>query len=249
MPASQTSVLAAMVRKLSAHSPVSDAEQAVLLSLPHQLGRLDRGDYLVRNGDRATRCAVLLSGFAYRSKVAGNGARQILSVHLRGDLIDLQNSMLEIADHSVRALTRIQVAYIPYSEILKAASAHPGVAQAFWRDTLIDASIFREWILNLGRRDARQRISHLLCELALRQETAGLCTGPKYAWPMTQSEIGDAAGLTTVHVNRTLQGLRSDGLISMCSGDVEILDWPGLQDAGDFSAAYLHQPVRGQVAA
>lgn len=247
MTVSQTSVLAAMVRKLSSHSPVTAAEQDVLLSLPHQLGRLDRGDYLVRDGDKATRCAVLLSGFAYRSKVAGNGARQILSVHLRGDMIDLQNGMLEIADHSVQALTRIQVAYIPFGEIKKAANAHPGIAQAFWRDTLIDASIFREWILNVGRRDARQRISHLLCELALRQEIAGVCMGPRYAWPMTQAEIGDAAGLTTVHVNRTLQALRGDGLISKHSGDVEILDWSGLQDAGDFSAAYLHQPVRGQV--
>jgi CRP-like cAMP-binding protein len=99
-------------------------------------------------------------------------------------------------------------------------------------------------LLNVGQRDARQRISHLLCELALRQEAAGICRGPHYQWPMTQIEIGDAAGLTNVHVNRTLQGLRSDGLISDSKGTLAILNWPGLQEAGDFSSAYLHQPEK-----
>lgn len=249
MPVSQSVALAPMVRKLALHSPLSDTERSVLLSLPHKLGRHDRGYYLVRDGDRSKSCAVVLSGFAYRSKVAGDGARQILSVHLQGDLIDLQNSLLANADHNVQALTRIQVAHIPYRAILDLTDNYPRIAQALWRDTLIDGSIFREWILNVGRRNARQRVSHLLCELAVRQQAAGLCMGPEYAWPMTQTEIGDAAGLTTVHVNRTLQALRSDGLISIGQGEVAILDWFGLQDAGDFSATYLHHPEQEEIAA
>jgi CRP-like cAMP-binding protein len=232
-----------MVRKLALRSPLSDTEQRVLLGLPRHLARLDRSSYLVREGDAPAACAVLLSGFAYRNKIAGDGGRQILSVHLQGDLLDLQNCLLPVADHSVQALTRIQVAYIPYQALLAAAGNYPAIAQALLHDTLVDGSIFREWILNVGRRDARQRIAHLLCELAMRQEAAGLCKGPEYEWPMTQAEIADAAGLTTVHVNRTLQSMRSDGLISTSTGRVAILDWPGLQAAGDFTPTYLHQPA------
>ena len=164
-----------MIKKLALHSPLDATEKAVLQRLPHNLTRVERNAVLVRDGGSPTKCALLLSGFAYRNKVTGDGARQILSVHLKGDLVDLQNCLLSTADHAVQALTEINVAYIPHSAILDAAAAHPGIAQALWRDSLIDASIFREWILNVGRRDARQRISHLLCELALRQEAAGLC--------------------------------------------------------------------------
>ena len=108
----------------------------------------------------------------------------------------------------------------------------------------MDGSVFREWILNVGQRDARQRIAHLLCELALRQEEAGLCEGPDYEWPMTQEQIGDATGLTSVHVNRTVQRMRIDGLISTSKQHVTITDWPSLQKAGDFSRGYLHQAAK-----
>ncbi len=141
----------------------------------------------------------------------------------------------------MQALTRIEVAYVSHQAILDVAESFPTVARALWRDTLVDGSVFREWILNVGQRDARQRIAHLFCELALRQEKAGLCEGPHYEWPMTQEQIGDATGLTSVHVNRTLQGMRSDGLISGNRQSVTITDWPRLQAAGDFNRAYLHQ--------
>ncbi|WP_363755480.1 Crp/Fnr family transcriptional regulator [Sphingobium sp. LSP13-1-1.1] len=230
-----------MVHKLASRSPLGPADTAALLALPYRLATRDPGTYLVREGDRADSCIVLLSGFAYRSKMTGDGDRQILSIHLQGDLVDLQNSLLEVADHNVQALTRVELAYISQEAILDVAAAYPAVTQAFWRDTLVDASVFREWILNVGQRDARQRISHLLCELALRQEAAGICEGPRFEWPMTQEQVGDATGLTNVHVNRTLQRLREDGLISLGSKSVTITNWQDLQDAGDFNSAYLHQ--------
>ena len=236
-----SAVLAPMVDKLMQRSRLQPSEAKALLALPYRAGSVDPGAYFVREGDKADSCVVLLSGFAYRSKIAGSGARQILSIHLKGDLIDLQNSLLSEADHSVQALTRAEAAYISHEAILGVAEAYPAIARALWRDTLIDGSVFREWILNVGQRDARQRISHLLCELAVRQEAAGICEGPNYAWPMTQEQIGDATGLTSVHVNRTLQGLRGDGLICTNRQMVTIMDWPGLQTAGDFSRAYLHQ--------
>lgn len=231
-----------MVQKLRQRSQLNSSETDALLSLPYHLGTVEAGVHLVREGGKVPdHCILLRSGFAYRSKVAGSGARQILSIHLRGDVVDLQNSLLDVADHNVQALTRLEVAYIPAQELLNVAQRHPKIAHALWRDTLVDASVFREWILNIGQRNARQRISHLLCELALRQEAAGLCKGPIYVWPMTQEQIGDATGLTSVHVNRTLQSMRGDGLISTNRKSVTITDWASLQRAGDFSRAYLHQ--------
>lgn len=241
MPTTNSLVLAPMVRKLASDSHLGPDEIKALLAMPYRLASSDPGTYLVREGDKSSNCILLLSGFAYRSKVTGSGGRQILSVHLKGDFVDLQNSLLDIADHSVQALTSVEVAYVPHAAILEVAAAYPAIAQALWRDTLVDGSVFREWIVNVAQRDARQRISHLLCELALRQEAAGICEGPSYDWPMTQEQIGDATGMTNVHVNRTLRRMRSDGLISMSSRSVTITDWPALQAAGDFSRAYLHQ--------
>jgi len=244
MPTLNSHVLMPMVQKLTQRSSLSSTETDALLALPYRRASINPGTYLVREGDKAPEhCILLLSGFAYRSKISGSGARQILSVHLRGDIVDLQNSLLEVTDHNVQALTDVDVAYIPWLTILNVSEASPEIARALWRDTLVDASVFREWILNVGQRDAYQRISHLLCELALRQEAAGICDGPDYAWPMTQEQIGDATGLTSVHVNRTLQRMKSDGLISTSKQSVTIMDWPSLQRAGDFSRAYLHQPT------
>jgi CRP-like cAMP-binding protein len=230
-----------MVRKLEMLSPLEPADIEALLSLPHRLASIEAGAYLVREGDKADRCIVLLGGFVYRSKMTGSGARQILSVHLRGDLVDLQNALLDQADHNVQALTAAEVAYIPHEAMLKLAETSPAVARALWRDTLVDGSIFREWILNVGQRHARERIAHLLCELALRQEAAGICEGPQNQWPMTQEQIGNATGLTSVHVNRTLQALRRDGAITLTRQSVTITDFARLQAEGDFSRAYLHQ--------
>jgi CRP-like cAMP-binding protein len=241
MPA-DSSALAPVVAKLTRRSPLDPVEIDALLALPHRLMDKDAASYLVREGDRALDCVALLSGFAHRSKTTGAGGRQILSIHLRGDLLDLQNGLLARADHSVQALSAVKVAFIPYRAILDLAAAYPAIARALWRDTLVDGSIFREWIVNVGRRDARQRISHLLCELAVRQEAAGLCQAPRYEWPMTQEQIGDATGLTPVHVNRTLQGMRSRGLLSTDKRSVTITNWPKLQAEGDFNRAYLHEP-------
>ena len=224
--------------RLRSHLRLEDEE--ALVALPHRLSALDPGTYIVREGDRAEECCVLLSGFVYRHKVVADGARQILSVHFDGDVIDLQNSLLRRADHSIQALTRAQVALVPRQAILDLCERRPAIAHALWVETLVDASISREWIANVGRRSARQRIAHLLCELALRQESIGLCRRPSCLWPMTQEQVGDATGLTSVHVNRILQGLRADRLISTAKRTVTILDRTDLQDEGDFDPAYLH---------
>ena len=234
-------LLGPLVDKLTRRSRLATDETAALLALPTKPASLQAGRYLVREGDTAEACAVLLSGFVFRSKTVRDGGRQILSFHMKGDLLDLQGSILPEADHSIVALTRIEVAYIPHQPIRALIATHPGIAQALWRDTMVDASIFREWILNVGQRDAHQRISHLLCEIALRQEETGIGGNPHYEWPFTQEHIGDATGLTSVHVNRTLQRMRGEGLISTGKQSLTIADWEGLRAAGDFQSGYLHQ--------
>jgi CRP-like cAMP-binding protein len=183
---------------------------------------------------------VLLAGFAFRSKIVANGGRQILSIHVPGDMVDLQHALLGTADHNIQMLTTGDVALVSAEAVQEIAFRRPTVGRAMWMDTLVDGSIFREWIANVGRRDARTRISHLLCEFAVRLHAAGLSEGDRYELPMTQEQLGDATGMTPVHVNRTLQSLRNDGLIGRDKRAITIKDWKLLSRAGDFDAAYLH---------
>jgi CRP-like cAMP-binding protein len=184
----------------------------------------------------------MLSGFSIRHKIVAGGARQIVAIHMKGDLVDLQNSILGTADHSVQMLTRGEVAMIPREAIQQVAMDYPRIGMAMWQDTLVDGSIFREWIANVGRRDAATRIAHVLCEFSLRLELAGLGEQTNYELPMTQDELADAVGLTPVHVNRTLQALEQQNLISRNRRSVTIGDWQRLADAGDFDPTYLHLP-------
>ncbi|HEX8378983.1 MAG TPA: Crp/Fnr family transcriptional regulator [Allosphingosinicella sp.] len=201
---------------------------------------MDAAAYMVREGDRVDNCVLLLSGFAYRHKITGAGQRQIIAIHLPGEFLDLQNCLLGLADHNVQALTRCEVATVPVAALRKLAEDRPRVGQAMWMDTLVDAAIFREWIVNVGRRDSISRLSHLLCEMALRLEEAGLAVDRRYQLPMTQEQLADCTGLTPVHVNRVLKELGRMGLISRDKRSVEIVEWDRLQRIGDFNTRYLH---------
>jgi CRP-like cAMP-binding protein len=229
-----------LVRRLESHSHLSAADRDAVRALPYTLRTLDPGQYLVREGDRPAYCSVIAAGFAYCHKVTGEGARQIVSVHMTGEFIDLQNVFLSVSDHNVQALTRLEVAFIPRAAVRASFDAFPGLAQAMWTETLIDASIFREWTLNIGRRDSISRIAHLLCELALRMEAAGLANDGGYGLPMTQEQLADAVGLTPVHVNRVLKELGKRGLITRDRRAISIPDWENLREVGDFNARYLH---------
>jgi CRP-like cAMP-binding protein len=202
--------------------------------------RLDPGAYLVREGDLPQHCCVLVSGFAYRHKVTGDGQRQIMSIHMAGEFVDLHNIFLEISDHNVQVLSRSDVAFVPRPSVIELAESRPSVARALWSDTLIDASIFREWVVNVGRRASIARIAHLLCEFAVRMEAAGLSGHGAYQLPMTQEQIADATGLTPVHVNRVLKQLGQLGMIVRDRRSVSIPDWEKLRQIGDFNTRYLH---------
>lgn len=232
--------LAPMVRKLSLWGPLTDADRERILALPFQRRHLDAGQYLVWDGDRPQNTCLLLSGYAYRHKTAGNGGRQIVSIHMRGDIVDLQNSLLGVADHNVQMLTAGEVAFIPVNAVREVAFDHPGIGMAMWYESLVEASIFREWVLNIGRRDARTRIAHLLCEFAVRLEAAGLGESERYELPISQEQLADAVALTPVHVNRSLMKLEADGLINRSKRMISIADWTKLVNAADFEPRYLH---------
>jgi CRP-like cAMP-binding protein len=232
--------LSPMVRKLSLWSPLDADDRAAIFALPYVRREIAANQYLVWDGDRPSNACLLLRGFAFRHKLAGSGARQILSIHMKGDLIDLQNSLLGVADHNVQMFAAGEVALIPIENVRQLAFDRPHIGMAMWYETLVEGSIFREWVLNVGRRDARTRIAHLLCEFALRLEVADLGRQTHYEMPITQEQLADAVALTSVHVNRTLMGLEADGLIKRDKRTIAISDWDKLAVEGDFQPRYLH---------
>ena len=233
-----------LLRKLSTHSSLDDEDKKAILDLPWTIRTVLPQGYIVREGDMHIVCGVLLEGFAFRQKLTGDGARQIVSVHVPGDPLDFQNFYLDESDHSVQALTRAEVAFVDRNDLRELARARPAVSQAIFVITLVDASIFREWILNVGRRAAPARVAHVLCELAIRLDAQGLAEEYGYQLPMTQEQLADVVGLTPVHVNRTLKSLEAQGLLERDRRKVSFPDWQGLRDVGDFNERYLHLEVQ-----
>ena len=229
-----------MIRRLERRSPLEEADREALLSLPYTSRKLPPSTHIIRDGDRPDHVCLLLSGFAHRYKLTGEGGRQIISIHMASEFVDLQNGLLTVADHSVQTLTETEAAFIPRRAVEELMLGKPAIARALWIDTLIDASIFREWVVNVGRRDSRARVAHLLCEFSLRLEAAGLASNHNYELPMTQEQLADAVGLTSVHVNRVLKQLGEEGLITRDRRSIVIEDWKRMREAGDFNERYLH---------
>ena len=236
--------LEGLLENLELRSPLLDADRQAIRSLPYTLKSLAPGSYVVREGEPPLGCGVLVSGFAYRQKLTGDGGRQILSIHIPGEALDFQNIFLNVADHSVQMLTRGHVALVPRAEIQKVVRSSAAIGHAILLNILVDASIFREWILNVGRRDAKSRLAHVLCELAVRLDVHGLAEDMGYHLPMTQAELADALGLTPVHLNRVIRSLEADGLIKRSKREISFPDWDRMRDIADFNDRYLHLAVQ-----
>lgn len=230
-----------LLARLSYRVALDATEQQAVLDLPFTTKKLERHGHIIREREKTTHSCVLLAGFAIRHKIVIGGARSIVAIHMTGDVVDLQNSLLGVADHSVQVVVPSAVAFIPREAIKGIAFEFPNVGMAMWLDTLVDGSVFREWIANVARRDAHARIAHLLCEISLRLKVAGLGEETEYELPMTQEQIADCTGLAAVHVNRTLKLLEAERLIERRSSrTVTIGDWKKLAEAGDFDSTYLH---------
>ena len=229
-------------RKFEKRAALDEADRKAFFALPFETKLFEPHRYLVREGDRGPCATLILNGLVFRHKMTVDGARQILSLHVPGDFVDLEGSLLQVSDHNVQALTKCDAAIIPRSAIVDLIENHPRLARAMWVDTLVDASIYREWILNVGRRDSRAAMCHLLCEFTRRLEVAGLAEREGYELPMTQEQLADALGITPVHVNRILRELDRAGLIVRDKRFVRVPNWEELRKAAGFNELYLHIP-------
>jgi CRP-like cAMP-binding protein len=229
-----------LIRKLEHVAPLSGEEKQVLIEAVVRTRDLHPDEDLIREGEQPTDCHVILEGVLCRYKLLREGKRQITGFQIAGDLCDLCGLLMGRMDHGVGTLTPAKVGVIPHQTLRGILERHPRLAQALWQETLIDASIAREWLANLGRRPAYQRLAHLLCEMSVRLKAVGeLADGMRFEWLVTQGEVADAMGLSSVHVNRVLQQLRSEGLIVTQGDEIRVLDWQRLQEAGEFTPDYL----------
>lgn len=232
-------VITPLVAKLETRGRLSCEDRDALNALyadPRELGARRN---VIREGDRPDHVHLMVEGWAARYKLLADGARQITAFLIPGDFCDLHITILGEMDHSISTLTRSKIAFIPRARI-EALTERPSLAKAFWWSTLVDEAILRSWIVNVGRRDAYEAIGHLICELYVRMKNVGLVDGGRFDLPLTQEEIGDALGLTSVHVNRVLQRLRSEDLISFRQGLLTIHDYRALESASGFNPNYLH---------
>lgn len=234
-------MVGALTFRLEAYAGLSQDERASLDGLARKNVReiAPRRD-LIREGDAPRSVFVVLEGWASRYKTLPDGRRQIVALFVPGDLFDLNVHILKQMDHNVGSITALKVAEIAREEFERLMLEHPRVTQALFWDELVTVSVQREWTLNVGQRTAYERIAHLLCEMIFRLRAVGLSDGSSCDFPLTQVDLADATGLTAVHVNRTLQELRRDGLIELHARRLAVPDLQALMHAGTFNPNYLH---------
>ncbi len=229
-----------LIRKIETIVALTNDEIEALNELPVRIGDHAKGTVLVREGDRPTQSFTVLSGVTCMYKHSAEGRRQILIFHFPGDFPDLQSLHLNVLDMSVSAMSRAKVAYFQHQDIRLLYARFPRLGEALWRMSLVDAAILRERMLNLGQRAAYPRLAHFFCEMVVRTKLAHDVEGPVFPLPFTQQEIGDALGLSNIHVNRITQELREEGLIETKRGRLIVMNWKKLQKAADFDTGYLH---------
>jgi CRP-like cAMP-binding protein len=228
-----------LLRKLEQIMVLTDAERQTIAELPERVLQVARREDIV-DGSKSTSVRLIRSGIACRYTLLGEGVRQITAFLVPGDCCDLRALILNDMDHAVAALGPCEVAVVPHQRLFAAIEKHPRVALAFWGDTLVDAAIHRDWVANVGRRSAYARIAHLLCEIWFRLKSVGLSHDHAFDLPLTQADLGDATGLSVVHVNRTIRELREDGLIRVSKGRVvQLPDWQRLTEVAEFDPSYL----------
>ncbi|MFL6858209.1 MAG: Crp/Fnr family transcriptional regulator [Allosphingosinicella sp.] len=240
MPDMRDAALAPLLLKLRARDVVSDEEAEVLRDAISGTIETPAGRPVIRAHTGLTHSTLLVEGIACRYKDLADGQRQIMELHIAGDFIDLHGFLLKQLDHNVGSITDCRFALVPHDALRRISETQPHLARLLWFSTLLDAAIHREKILSIGRRSALGRIAHLLCELKVRLGLVGEVDGDTYALPLTQADIADATGLTSVHVNRMLRKLRDDNILTFRSGRVTIHDWERLKKIAEFDPTYLH---------
>ena len=228
-----------LIERLQATGRLSDEERRLLADMPSTIRSLADGELLSREGDVPSHCVILVSGFLCRHKIVAT-RDQILSFHVPGDMPDLLTLHLPEMDHNLVSIGRSTVAMVPHRFLSQMLDESPRLTHAFWRETLIDAAIYRQWVANLGGRDAIAKMAHLICELLARLEAVSLAQDNRFQLPFTQKHVADACGISTVHVSRTLQELRRQRLIAWEGGEVAVLNREELKRISEFVPDYLH---------
>ena len=226
--------------KLERRDVLSAEEREALIAAAGSEADFTAGADIVRKGDRLDHSILVLSGLSTRYSLLSNGQRQITAIHVPGDFVDLHSLLLKEMDHSVGALSNCHIVRFPHANLIRITERYPHLTRLLWLMTLIDASIQREWIVAMGRRSASQQLAHLVCELYVRLDIASLVHDQSFVFPISQVTLGDALGLSAVHVNRVLQELRGENLFTWQGQTIHVLDWPGLQERAEFDPAYLH---------
>lgn len=240
--AASADTLRLFLDRLTARSVLGPDEKEAVLSLPVHPRQVAAHREIVRLGERVEHSCLIASGFVGRFSQTEDGRRQLISFHIPGDMADIYSLMIPSAPSALVALTPTTVFQVPHAALRDATARYPAIAAALWRDCVADGMILAQWLLNIGRKNARDRLAHLLCEMAIRYRQIGRWDGRSFPFPVTQEDLSDALGLTAVHVNRSLKGLRQEGLVLLKGGRAEVLDWPGLVFAGEFDATYLGLP-------
>jgi len=236
----------AVTSKLEAFTRLSGEDRAALTQVGRNVRIIEARRDLISEGDRPRFVHLMLDGWACRYKQLPDGKRQIVSLFVPGDFCDLNVYILKYMDHSIGAITRLKVATITPEEMNALTDERPRITQALWWNELVTAAVQREWTLNLGQRTAYERLAHLLIELYIRLETVGRAQNGRCDFPLTQNDLADATGLTAVHVNRTLQELRRDGLIELDRRQLHIRDLNRMIDTAMFNPNYLHLDHEGR---
>jgi CRP-like cAMP-binding protein len=229
-----------LILKLARRDHLSDEEKRVLDGAIARTATFPADKDMVREGDRPGESKLLLEGFAARYKILESGKRKITNIHVPGDFIDLHSFTLKTMDHGILALSDCTVAVVPHEALLRISEEHPHLTRLLWLNTNLDGAIHRQWLVTIGRQTALGQFAHLICELFLRLQVVGRTEGFRFRLPITQAELGDAMGLSSVHVNRTLQELRGDGLVTWIRDVVTIEDWDRLCEVAQFNADYLN---------
>lgn len=231
--------LGQFLRRLLRHSELSKKERAAILALPSHATQIQARFEIGSPGQVVDHACLVVKGLAGRIDQMKNGRRQMTALHIPGDMCDLHSIVQPKAGWSTTALNTTTVLHVPHTSLRELTRDYPNIAMAFWRDTTTDASILAKWLANFGRRDARARLAHLLCEMGLRMEAAQIGTRTAYHLSMTQDQLSDTTGMTAVHVNRTLQSLRATGILRYQQGLVEISDWAELVAIANYTDNYL----------
>jgi CRP-like cAMP-binding protein len=229
-----------LIRKLKEHSPLAGEDLAEINALGHTLKEFDPDEDLIRQGDDPDVSALVLSGMVARYHLLDNGGRQYLSFHMAGDMPDAQALFVDKMDHAVCAIGPALIAFIPHRQLLAAFNRRPSIGFAIWRETLIDAAIFREAITNNSARTMKARMSHLFCELVYRARASGLTEDYSLAVPVSLAQLGETLGMSIATVNRTLHELRVSRTADLRKGTLVVQNWKRLAETGQFNPAYLH---------